>query len=108
MTNDLEILREATMFRKIRALARTMRKGTEWKLCRSEEKLVLRHHRQCPLTFGYRINTCGTSTALQLAQDKGFDMSAAYDIMASADDSPNGNKRLRSILLRAAGLYQKP
>jgi len=103
MKTDLETLQKATLFRKMRALTRTMRKGTAWRLnCGA-----IRHGDQCPLTFVTGKKGSNLIQAAEAAIDLG--LSGWTSSIISAADTKNGrvkHRQLRRILLRAAGLKE--
>src|SRR5436190_21888397 len=104
MKTDLETLQKATLFRKMRALTRTMRKGTAWRLnCGA-----IRHGDQCPLTFVTGKKGSNLIQAAEAAIDLG--LSGWTSSIISAADTKNGrvkHRQLRRILLRAGVLKEQ-
>lgn len=105
----------ANLFRRIRAMARSMRKGTGWHVygeCLRHVRCRLDSDMQCPLTFVAERKGCDPFAAGAAANELGLGMWSRV-IMRAADcavDRIGGSKshryhrRLRRILLRAAGL----
>jgi|KBSSwiStaDraftv2_1062776.scaffolds.fasta_scaffold294132_5 hypothetical protein len=109
--DDATVLRQASLFRKMRALTRAMRKGTAWQLLGCS----LRHptsrftvDNQCPLTFTAGIKGSHGADAERSANRMGFDNAEAKEIMWAADAPLSGHaqRRLRRVLFRAAGLKE--
>jgi hypothetical protein len=107
--DDAAVLRQASLFRKMRALTRAMRKGTGWRLGCEE----IRHGDQCPLTFvgGYLGSSGNRAIAAATQMGLGYlatPIMCAADSQESFSDSiyPWKHRRLRRILLRAAGLKE--
>jgi hypothetical protein len=109
---DAATLREASLFRRMRALTRAMRKGTAWCLVNGEKvRCGDQCPYQCPLTFVGGVPGRSADAARQVADRLGFTESEANDIMWAADRTHRRepwqlHRRLRSILLRAAGLKE--
>lgn len=107
---DTATLRNATLFRRMRALTRSMRKGTAWRLNVED----IRHGDQCPLTFVGGLKGSGSWAAEKAALRLGLE-ELTVPIMVAADrpqyfesemSNPRRHRRLRRILLRAAGLKE--
>jgi len=113
ITSDTKTLEQASLFRKIRALCRTMRKGNQWEFYNE----AIRHRIawmkdddiQCPLTFVANLPGCGVFTTFRAAEMIGLE-SWSNPIMRAADtkQGPKSQRKLRRILLRAAGLKEQP
>ena len=103
---DAMTLAKASLFRKLRALTRAMRKGTAWRL--DDDRI--RHGDQCPLTFVGGYSGGSGMQAAEAATKLGL-KGHASEIMGAADHFEHTNRnrnRLRRILLRAAGLKEVP
>src|SRR5439155_23745918 len=100
MKTDLETLQKATLFRKMRALTRTMRKGTAWRI---DTVGAIRHGDQCPLTFAGRMKGSNPFLAIQSADKIG--LSAFTTPIMRAADARQGrgelHSQIRRILIRA-------
>src|SRR5216684_4154939 len=105
MKIDIKTLQMASLFRKIRALTRTMRKGTAWRL---DSVLAIRHGDQCPLTFVGGMKGSNPLVATRAAEKLGLDSWKSHIIRAADFRYAPGQKhfRLRRILLKAAGLKE--
>ncbi len=107
---------QASTFRLLRALCRTMGK-TEWAAVSHNVggQLIRTMHRyhHCPLAFAAKVATGQHLTNVHFCTAGhllGMKMSLAADITAAADgDLRTGErKQVRRILLKAAGLLKEP
>jgi len=123
ITSDTKILEQASLFRKMRALCRTMRK-TDWEfrydLYGTSASTFLRQKDQedsCPLTFTWFVASGQFYHSRDwepVSRKLGFKLHEAEKIIMSADHGNSKTvmasktcKRMRRILLRAAGLKEQ-
>lgn len=118
-TPDTRTLAQASLFRKMRSLCRTMRK-TEWEfrhhLYGTSKSRYIRQkgaEDSCPLTFTWEMASGQSYFSRDwetVARKLGFNFDIAEDIILAADDhdliTTNHMRQIRRILLRAAGLKE--
>ena len=107
MNTDTETLAAASTFRKLRALCRAMRK---WQWCFDFDEAV----QHGSIRTGWRNTICPLSAiegkhsvfAEKIGRDHGFSECMLRKIVHAADNNEGCDRRLRRILLRAAGLKE--
>ena len=111
-TSDIKTLSQASVFRKLRAMCRTMGKGTCWRFyseaIRHGEACLDSENTQCPLTFVAGIRGSSPFSAFRAGEMLGLESWSSL-IMRSADSKigPKSHRRIRRILLRAAKLKEQ-
>jgi hypothetical protein len=108
-TSDTKALAQASLFRRMWALCRTMRK-TRWHFHNNNS---IRCGSACPLTFAAYVSgkyhTLHSSHWRSAGKQLGFTVQECGKIVDAADDHPRAlvPDRMRRILLRAAGLKEQ-
>jgi len=110
ITSDTKTLAQASLFRKMRALCRTMRK-TQWYFDRNN---CIRYGSACPLTFvayvSDKYHTMHAAAWGPAGRQLGFTDKECAKIVDAVDGRPGSLEpdRMRRILVRAAGLKEQP